>query len=562
MFSDEKTRAHIRILAIIFLLFFIVQAVIESSSSLPEKDPYNWFSIIMYLNKYGDLNYEDYTVHGIGFAFYIAACLLITNNFYLQYYFIKYVSSFFFSIIIMTVYEISSKKNKKNYEILITLTVLLCFNSLLFRFSLAVPSILATTLSIIFINTFFHKEELKIFVIRGFMLAGIFLSHPLYFLLLFGYLILFELVILFNNLIKKLEINEAVSLNVFENLLKRNGIPLLVAFIISIPYFLNLFLHDTPFLVNFTRYLYRGYSAKIQDLNKDILIYISKEFFILELKPSTTNVFYNLIFFGLDIPINKTLNWGVIFLVIGILFNTKLPSKEKNYIIGYIRFTFLITFIIFILNSFLFVTDNNFVLSIASFINQYGKRLFELFAPIWSILFILGVIKIIELIKKSEIKYFDRNSQNKEDLIKKKKKKYEKLYFVILILLGISLYSSHLYFQYNVIYTSQYDDEYLTDALLFIGDYFNAEDIEDKTILLPDNFDSKVIYRLIYHKDCDRDYLEFDNTNYTELTDSIEENNADFVLVYKLETTESCLEKIDEREDILYENRNYIFFKT
>ena len=124
------------------------------------------------------------------------------------------------------------------------------------------------------------------------------------------------------------------------------------------------------------------------------------------------------------------------------------------------------------------------------------------------------------------------------------------------------MYASHLYLQYNVIYSTQYEDDYLTEALLFIGDYFNEEDIEDKTILLPDNFDSKVAYQLIYHKDCDRDYLEFDNTNHTELMNSIEENDADFVLVYKLETKDSCLEEIEDDEDILYENPHFLFYKV
>ena len=562
LISNKRNKNHIGILIIVFLLFLLVQAVIETNLNFPERDPYNWFSIIMYLHKYGDLNYDNYTVHGMGFVFYVAASLLITNNFYLQYYFIKYVSSFFFSIVILAVYEISSKFFKKNYEILITLIVLLCFNSLLFRFSLAVPSILATTLGVIFINTLHQKDNLKVTIIRGLLLGGIFLSHPLYFLLLFGYLFLFELLMLFRKFKENLKTREIKFLDMSLIFIKRNGIPLLIVSFITIPYFLNLFLSDTNFLKNFTRYLSRGYSATIHILNQNFLISASDGLFLVDLKPSRTDLFYNLIFFGFNIPINKTLNWGVVFLISGLFYSTESRSHQQAYLIEFIKFTFILTFTIFIVDSFLFIIDNITVLSIASFINQYGKRIFELYSPIWAILFILGVIKILEFIKTKKKKKIERDSSTMEKLINELEKKYEKISLVILIILGVSLYSSHLYFQYNVIYTSHYEDDYLTEALLFIGDYFNSNDIEDETILLPDNFDSKVIYRLIYHKNCDRDYLEYDNTNHTELWDAIVENDADYVLVYKLETKNSCLDKIDKREEVLYENPNYLFFKT
>jgi len=227
-----------------------------------------------------------------------------------------------------------------------------------------------------------------------------------------------------------------------------------------------------------------------------------------------------------------------------------------------VKFSLMLTFIIFIGNSFLFIIDNNFILSLSSFINQYGIRAIELYSPIWSILFVLGISSFLEFIKK----YKNRNLKGyvitKEKIIAKLEKKYDKIYVILLIILSASLYSSHLYLQYNVLYVNKYDDDDLTEAVLFISDYFNKEDIEDINILLPDNFDSKVIYRIIYQKNIDRDYLEFDNTNCTELRNAIEENNADFVLVYKEETRESCVESIEEKEDILYENPNFIFYET
>jgi len=227
-----------------------------------------------------------------------------------------------------------------------------------------------------------------------------------------------------------------------------------------------------------------------------------------------------------------------------------------------VKFSLMLTFIIFIGNSFLFIIDNNFILSLSSFINQYGTRAIELFSPIWSILFVLGISSFLEFIKKYKNRNLKGYAITKEKIIAKLEKKYDKIYVILLVILSASLYSSHLYLQYNVLYVNEYDDDNLTEAVLFISDYFNKENIEDVNILLPDNFDSKVIYRIIYQKDIDRDYLEFDNTNCTELRNAIEKNNADFVLVYKEETKDSCVESIEEKEDILYENPNFIFYEV
>ena len=561
LISTIQDKSRIYILLITFLLFLIVQSVIETNLSLPAKDPYNWFDIILYLHRYGDLNYDNYTVHGVGFVIFTAAALLVTNNFYIQYYFIKYISTFFFSIIILTIYNIASKFFKKNHEILITLITLLCFNSLLFRFSLAVPSIIATTLGIIFFNTLIQNDNMRLFLIRGILLGGIFLIHPLYFLFVFGFYILFEVLMLAGGTNRKLKKDDYKISEEGTKFIKKNGILLLITLLFSIPYFLNLYISGKSLYKNFTRYLFRGYEADTHDIIFNSVFSICNVF-LLNLKPSRTDVLYNLVFFGLDLPVNKTLNWGVLFLILGLFFKFKSSDEQLQYLIGYIKFTFIATFLLFIISSFLFISDNVTMLSLASFIIQYGKRIFESFSPIWALLFVLGIKKTFEFIKKLKIKKIQGYNITKEIKIADIERKLEKTYLLALLVLGSSLYASHLYFQYNVIYSSHYEDDYLTEALLFIGDYFNKKNIEDETILLPDNFDSKVIYRLIYHKDIDRDYLEFDNTNHTELMDAIDENEADFVLVYKLETKSSCLDKINDREEVLYENPNYLFFKV
>ena len=189
--SNKLTKRRLAIVLIIFILFLATQGVIEKNLSLPAKDPYNWFNSILYLHKYGDLDYESYTVYGTGFVIFNAGALLVVQDYYIQYFFIKYNPIFFFFIIILLIFDISSKIFKKDYEILITLVVLLCFNSLLYRFFLCVPSVLATVLGIIFINTLFEKDNLRILIIRGLLIGGIFLIHLWYFILIFGFFLAF-----------------------------------------------------------------------------------------------------------------------------------------------------------------------------------------------------------------------------------------------------------------------------------------------------------------------------------------------------------------------------------
>ncbi len=562
LFSNQRVKKHGLMLIIIFILLLIVQGVIETHLSLPSKDTYNWLDLILYLHRYGDLNYDNYTVHGVGFVIFIAGSLLITSDIYIQYFYIRYVSIFFFSIIILAIYNISSWIFKRDLEIFIILVTLLCFNSLLIRFSFAVPSIIATTLGILFFNTLTQEEDKRIIIIRGILLGGMFLIHPLYLLFLFAYLILFELFHLIQKIRDNLEEKEETISKSIMSFLKKYSTYILIILISSIPYFLNLHLSDKNLYENFTRYLYRGYSANI-NYNFTILhVLVTPETFIMRLRPSRTDFLYNLIFFGLNIPINKTLNWGVIIIILGLFSKIKWNNQKKNYLINFVKFSLVLTFIIFIVNSFLFIIDNNFILSLSSFINQYGVRAIELLSPIWSILFVLGISSFLEFIKKIKNKNLKGYAITKERFIAKIENKYDKIYVILLIILSASLYSSHLYLQYNVLYVNEYDDDNLTEAVLFISDFFNKENIEDVNILLPDNFDSKVIYRIIYQKDIDRDYLEFDNTNSTELRNAIEENNADFVLVYKEETRDSCIEHIEDKEDILYENPNFLFYET
>jgi len=554
--SNQQTKRNIAIILTVILLFILTQGVIETNLSLPAKDPYNWFNSINYLHKYGDLDYDSYTVYGTGFVIFNAGALLIVNNYLIQYFFIKYNPIFFFLIIILLIFDISSKIFKKDYEILITLIILLCFNSLLYRFFLCVPSILATVLGIIFINTLFEKDNLRILIIRGILIGGIFLIHLFYFVLILGFFLIFELYYLILNMNGRENKKSEILLYFF----KKHGLFFAIIIILTIPYFLNLIISGKNIIEHIERYLYRRYTPDSL-VHSYLISNPSIKLTILEITPSTTDLVKNLLYIGFDIPINKTLSWGVIFIVIGLFYFKKWDTSQKKYIIEFIKFTFIFSFIIFILDAVLFIVDNSIIFSIASFVFHKGKRVFEIFAPCWSILFVLGVKTVIKHIKKVKIKKLDNKMGGVNKQIGFLKEKMNKTYLILLMILGASLFSYHLYLQYNIIYENYFEDDDLTEAVLYVGDYLDRHDIEDENLLVP-KLKNSYIYDLLYNKDLDIEKFKFDHTSYSELLTAIRLNETDFVLVDKEETKNSCLEEIEDNMNVLFENDEYLFFKV
>ena len=137
----------------------------------------------------------------------------------------------------------------------------------------------------------------------------------------------------------------------------------------------------------------------------------------------------------------------------------------------------------------------------------------------------------------------------------------DKTYLILLMILGASLFSYHLYIHYNIIYENYFEDDDLTEAVLYMGDYLDRHDIEDENILVP-KLKHSYIYDLIYNKDIDIEKFKYDDTSYSELISAIVSNKTDYVLVEKDETESSCLEEIEDNMKILYENDDYLFFKV
>jgi len=140
----------------------------------------------------------------------------------------------------------------------------------------------------------------------------------------------------------------------------------------------------------------------------------------------------------------QTMRTGLIFLIIGILIPTNkftnLNKKQKELII-FIKFTFILTFLFYLLNqiiSFYHLTPS--LSRLDSFLNYYLIRLFELFSGYWVILFVIPFVYFIIFFRRSIFEYnFIKKILNKRKVKKKvenksikRKKNFSKLNYLIL----------------------------------------------------------------------------------------------------------------------------------
>ncbi len=560
--SIKEGRNKALILSFIFLLVFIVMGVIMIDLSYPARDTFLWASNAMYLTNYGDFYYEFITVHTAGFVIFSAGAVLIAPDFYIMYFFLKFLPLFSFLITILAYYRLFSFIFKKNIDIAISLVSTLSLNYFIYRSVLSVPSILVSTLFAILISTFIEKGYFRLFIVRGLLIGGIFLTHILYAPIYLVFYLFFEGLNLF---IEKKQNKANKDFDFYKlilELLKRNSILLLSFVVIIIPYFLNGFINGYSFYNYYSAYINTEpyLSSQANKINDPITIQ-QYTLFLAAYSPSQTNILYNLYIFGISFILTKTLNWGIIFLLLGIFYKSKKFTGQKKYLTDYINVTFLLTCLILITASLLLITGRGMVFTLADFVIHYGGRLFELFSGIWSILVVLSVKRIFRfkkrLNKNNKIKSNNHNPKNRV----KPAKRNKKAYFIGLLIIGASLYSSHLIIHYNYLYTNYYKDDNLTESVLFISDYFDKEKVENAVILLPENPTTNFIYKLIYYENIEKIIVENDEISFSYLQILMNNNSANYILLNKRETQHACLDKINEKFEVLYENPHYIFFK-
>ncbi|MFX1328180.1 MAG: hypothetical protein ACFE91_08555 [Promethearchaeota archaeon] len=573
----------------------------------PGSDPYHWFKNIWIVHKNGAIDYDESFGYPPGFILFCASMLSVIDDYYTVYFFLKYISIFLSIINILVLFEISNKLFKKKIFVFLTLSMYLSMNYLFFRYTVPIPSILATTLGFLFllslreysisqkILTDIKSQEgsytpnyKKMIIIRGIILAGIINIHPLYGLLY----ILFYLTYEVYRFIIILKFNKGLYQIKKIFILKFSKFLLLIFLIISLftlPWYLGTSINlDYP--------LYRSilyYISPISLFNPlfgirkiGIFFYKLAEIFLSNsiyfgIDTFFVNFFLKMFNFQRSIDFYfQTIGTGIILIVIGIFlpFNKyfKFNEKQKN-IVRFVRFTFIFSILLC-----LFATLFNFrhieaLSKLNEFLSIYLRRLFELFAGYWVLLFALSFNYIVlffprlifksrynkknpinennnfllrHLGKKNKLKYLKFKSKifklkvinqffnliliqrilNKFRFKVKfsKKKTIHKIFNISIIILAILTCGFYYIINYKrIYYYNHFSDEY-TETVLFAGNYFNENPLNNEKVILLQRFESK---RFIY------DLLAFDNlkllyyvfnynsTNFLNYTDYIEFKN-------------------------------------
>ncbi len=204
---------------------------------------------------------------------------------------------------------------------------------------------------------------------------------------------------------------------------------------------------------------------------------------IQDIESLVSNVFFGLSEFGNLAHFYWIFGSGTIFIAIGILIPVNKffhLNKKQRYIIGFIKFTFVLTVLLYLLNGIIY-----FFPGINAFMDVFLIRLIELFAGFWVILFVFPFVFIIIFVKRSINKIkLNRKTANKKGIKKILENKSIPRITNIFFMMSI-IFLSGIYYTLNYPRTSQWTRFYFThsqtDVVLFAGNYFNQ-------YLLPTNF--------------------------------------------------------------------------
>ena len=172
----------------------------------------------------------------------------------------------------------------------------------------------------------------------------------------------------------------------------------------------------------------------------------------------------------------------------------------------------------------------------------YLIRLIELFSGFWAILFVFPFVYIIIFVKRSICKIkLNRKIANKKKITKIiENKSIRRITKAFLITSFIFL--SGFYYTLNYSKTSDWMRYYFTDSqtdvVLFAGNYFNENPLDEENIILVQNQSGQrihILYTLIQVENLEKIYYIFDynSTHYLNSTDYIEfKGDVEFMNVF------------------------------
>ena len=580
----KRNRGYILLLSLIFIMLFLLQNYfISRFLSYQSSDPYYWFKNILFLNNNGYVDYTSLKAYPPGFVAFCTTIISFSNNYYIIYYFLKYIPIFLSGINIFILFLIIKPIFKKKIYIFFTLLIYLSFSFLNFRYTHPIASILATTIGFFFLLflgngsslsidsnhiKFSKLRRLKLLIkdslFKGLVLAAIFMAQPLYGIFYLLFFFSFELYILVKLIFSsELKLNRNLSKKYLINNFLTTQLSVILIFILMLlPYliFISLYLGFPIYEVIFRYYFPLAsytksiFNYKILESWKAILLFNKPSFLNSTASiNSVTRLFVN--------EAVEAIQYTLI--ILGIVFSyTKLFkfNKERNDVIKFLKFTFILTVIILLMLYIVKFIPIPIFQSIFNFSveSAYIFRLFELFSGYWAVFFVIAIIYIGHRIAKGLKKYNEKKIPSR-DLIK---------IFKISEIISIILISGFFYFTNfeRTTYINYFNDDQ-TDVVLFVGDFFYKNPLDENTTILLENLEYRFFYNLLEINNLNKKYFEFEFTfelNYSDFKSFFESYynsyNCKFALFSLVNLSNNFKINLSSDFEIIYENQgSYIF---
>ncbi|MFX1363499.1 MAG: hypothetical protein ACFFCE_10795 [Promethearchaeota archaeon] len=637
------------LIIIFFMQYTLMMFFIWNRLAFPSSDPYAWFRNVWFVHNNGAINYNSIEGYPPGYILFGASMISLTNDYYTIYFFCKYLPIFLSSINLLVLFAISKNLFKKKIYVFFTLSMYLSVNYLFYRYEMFIPSTLATTLGFLFllflrdgsivqrvlndlspsknsVNTLKKSE----FLFRGAIISGIIMIHALYGLFYLCFYLLYEFYLFIVLLKSNRKILNSKSFFTIKFLKYFSSFFLIIVFML-LPWYIGTSIYlDYPLYQAFTYYISSLNSFQSPSfINKLGRFFYELASFIFDNTAyrDLDNFFHNdiMYFFNFQNSLHfyiNTIGTGIILIVIGIFLPFKkffnLDEKQKN-LVRFVKFTFILSLLLYLINDLINFKKIPFTSRLNYFLSVYLRRVFELFAGYWVILFVLAFnfiilyfsrlflkTKYIRKITKNDsidkffsISFLKKNfkkvkftskilknnsvartlnfklikrSLNRLKSIKKisKKKFIRKILGIPVIIVGIFISGFYYTINYRrIYYLNHFSDDY-AKAVLFAGNYFNKNPLEEETTIVVELVESKkFIYKLLVSDNLNKRYYTFydynethflNYTDYIEFKEYIELMNASYVLLNVVFTDVDFQSNLYSDINLLYRNRGFWIF--
>jgi len=411
------------ILVVVSLEFVLLIPIISEKIGLLGLDSYYWAKQVLFLLENGTINYTELSlIYPPGFVFFLGGNLLISPDFITVFYFIKLGSLPFLNLYILLCFIIF-KRIFKNKWLILTLLIVIISNTF---FEYRIIQFLSSSISIFFVLIGFLillTDIPKYFL--GLIIAGSFLTNPIYALYFSISLLIFYIIKLSrNHHFLKTIVNEIFAI-------------ILLAIIAVSPYIISVYIIYHNDLVS----LLNVYTSFFRIFEEDILLHP------IDLSPITNIFSLNIIEL-----IQQWVYFGffIIFPVIGILLIIRKKKERTNdFSIFIVIGTIFTLFMIFISPLF----------NLGRFFDMFFFRILEAFLPLMVILIGYSTKAIINYLQE----LLRRFSKEKKKFLKflNQHQLIHKIVnlpnFLILLILSSS-FLVYIYAKNNFIYSYRYDD--------------------------------------------------------------------------------------------------------